>query len=161
MIYTVPEKHFCGDEEPYKTEEDKCQGRSQGTLRGAAFPICGVHLHWLAGMCPPACGEEADNACDRGQGRDVGKMVGDAPVSPQPQKDYFIISSTIFWRLLSSSYSSWCMLLSLLCLLAVSFLKIVFIAIWDVSCIESTMSGDSIHTAYTFYTCEFNPALST
>lgn len=29
-----------------------------GTLSRAAFPICGVHLLWLAGACPPACGEQ-------------------------------------------------------------------------------------------------------
>lgn len=28
-----------------------------GTLSRAPFPICGVHLHWLAGARPPACGE--------------------------------------------------------------------------------------------------------
>lgn len=58
-------------------------------LRGAAFPICGVHFHWLAGMHPPACGEAADAACDRGQGRDVGKMVREMqPVSSQNQRGF-------------------------------------------------------------------------
>lgn len=40
FIYTVciyPWKAHCRDEECYKTEKDKCQGCSWGTLRGAVF----------------------------------------------------------------------------------------------------------------------------
>lgn len=59
-VFTVPiypREALCGDEGHYKTEEDECQRPSWGTLREAAFPICGICLHWLAGMCPPACGK--------------------------------------------------------------------------------------------------------
>lgn len=36
--------------------------------------------------------------------------------------------------------------------------KKVFIAIWDVSCMGSTMNDDSVLTAYMFYSYEFNLA---
>ncbi len=129
-IYTVPiypGEALCGDEECYKTEKDKCQGRSWGTLRGSAFPICGVHLHWLAETCPPACVEEAEAACDRGQGRDVAKTVGDEPVTHQPQKKAFIISSAIFGE--AFIIFLFILLLSLLCLLTLSFI-LIFSNVW-------------------------------
>lgn len=45
-----------------RTSARDCPGE---LLREADFPICGVHLHWLAGVHPPACGEEEDAAFDR------------------------------------------------------------------------------------------------
>lgn len=50
----------------------------------AGFPICGVHLHWLACVCPPACGGQAEAACDKA--KDVAKMAGNEPVSHQTQR---------------------------------------------------------------------------
>lgn len=41
------------------------------------FPSVGGRLlHWLAELCPPACGEEPFTVCGRGQGQDVGRMTG-------------------------------------------------------------------------------------
>lgn len=107
LIYTAPiypQEVLCGDEEGYKTEEDECQRRSRETL---FFPTVGCisigwqrHVHLFFG-------EGAEAASDTGQGRDVGKTVGDEPVSSQPQKDFFIISSAMFERLSSSPFSSW------------------------------------------------------
>lgn len=116
LVYTVPIypwKALWDDEGHHKSEEDECQGPSPGTLRKADFPICRVHLYWLAGTRPAACGGQAEASCDgakkksRQQRRERNHFLTHS-------KELFIISPAIFWSLLLSSYSSWHTLLSLL-----------------------------------------------
>lgn len=44
-----------------KARRDKCQGCTRGTLRGAAFPICGERLVGQLGCFSPACIEKAED----------------------------------------------------------------------------------------------------
>ena len=52
-------KALRGTGEGYKTEGGQVPGMHRGTLRGAAFPICGERLIGQLGCFSPACIEKA------------------------------------------------------------------------------------------------------
>lgn len=105
----IPEKHFVKMKSILKWG-----GRVPGALPGNFERSCFSHP-W--GACPLAGRDVSTCVWERrltlpvtgGQGRVVGKMVRDEPVSPPPQKDSFIISPAMLGTLSSSSCSSCCM----------------------------------------------------
>lgn len=107
LIYTVciyPWEALCGEEEWNKTAKDKCQGCCWGTMRRAAFPICGVLLHLLAEMCLPVCKEEDDAVCGSDKGWDLGEMM---------ERSQFVLGlGRLLLHLAQQRLTSWCRIVS-------------------------------------------------
>lgn len=64
-------------------------------------------LHWLAELCPPACGEEPFSVCGRGQGRDVGRMTGGQLFPLSSKKSLSSSVKKYPWWTLTSLFGVW------------------------------------------------------
>lgn len=60
-LFLFPRSPFAELESFIKPRGNKCQGCTRGTLRGAAFPICGERLIGQLGCFSPACIEKAED----------------------------------------------------------------------------------------------------